>query len=126
MESISHAESAAGLSDWKASGLLLLLVDFFSYYLFTPGFEIFSLFKRGNRFVRLSCLQECARGGKGLTPPPFGGSGGAAFSHSAHRVWQRFMWEHKLMPMAQRVPLLKKRLLSTMAPFYILHGGARA
>lgn len=76
MESISHAESAAGLSDWKASGLLLLLVDFFSYYLFTPGFEIFSLFKRGNRFVE-GCSAELfagmCQGGEGLDPPTFWG-----------------------------------------------------
>lgn len=40
-------------------------------YFFTPGFEVCSLLKRGNRFVRrcwLSCLLEGDREQEGSTP----------------------------------------------------------
>lgn len=74
MENISHAESAAGLSGWKASGLLLLLVGIF-FYFFTPGFEVFNLFKCGNRFVERCSAElfaEMRREAEGLDPHLFG------------------------------------------------------
>lgn len=49
---------------------------FFLFYLFTPGFEIFSLFKRGNRFVERCSAELFAgicQGAEGLDPPTFWG-----------------------------------------------------
>lgn len=76
LESISHAGSAAGWWGWEASSLLLLLVGIF--FFFTAGFEVCSLLKRGNGFVRrwwLSCLLEGDREQQGSNPPFLQGSG---------------------------------------------------